>query len=69
MPFVNIKFVRDNIAADPEGKKAAIAKRVSEAVSSEMGVDQSAVWVVFEDIGSDDWYLGAESVREHRMKK
>ena len=47
MPFVSIKFVKENIAADPEGKKARIADRVAQAVSDEMGVAKHDVWVGF----------------------
>ena len=69
MPFVSIKFVRENIVADPEGKKARIADRVAQAVSDEMGVDKHDVWVVFEDIAARDFYLGADSVEAIRAKK
>ena len=62
MPFVSIKFVRENIVADPEGKKARIADRVAQAVSDEMGVAKHDVWVAFEDIAARDFYLGGDSV-------
>jgi 4-oxalocrotonate tautomerase len=69
MPFVSIKFVRENIVADPEGKKARIADRVAQAVSDEMGVAKHDVWVVFEEIAARDFYLGADSVEAIRAKK
>jgi len=69
MPFVSIKFVKENIVADPEGKKARIADRVAQAVSDEMGVGKHDVWVVFEGIPGADFYLGAESVAAIRAKK
>ena len=49
MPFVSIKFVAENIAADPEGKKNRIADRVAQAVSDEMGIQKNEVWVEKDD--------------------
>jgi 4-oxalocrotonate tautomerase len=69
MPFVSIKFVKENIVADPEGKKARIADRVAQAVSDEMGVAKNDVWVVFEGIGAADFYLGPDSVATVRARK
>ena len=69
MPFVSIKFVKENIAADPEGKQARIADRVAQAVSDEMGVAKDDVWVVFEGIAAADFYVGADSVAVRRARK
>jgi 4-oxalocrotonate tautomerase len=69
MPFVSIKYVEENIAADPEGKKARIADRVAEAVSAEMGVGKDDVWVAFEGISAADFYVGADSVATRRARK
>ncbi len=69
MPFVSIKYVRENIAADPEGKKTRIADRVAQAVSDEMGVAKDDVWVAFEGIAAADFYVGADSVAARRARK
>jgi 4-oxalocrotonate tautomerase len=69
MPFVSIKFVQENIVADPEGKKNRIADRVAQAVSDEMGVPKNDVWVAFEGIGAVDFYLGPDSVQTVRAKR
>ncbi|HET7714966.1 MAG TPA: tautomerase family protein [Bauldia sp.] len=69
MPFVSIKFVKENIAADPEGKRTRIADRVAQVVSEEMGVTKQEVWVTFEGIPSSDFYLGRESVASIRATK
>lgn len=69
MPFVNIRIVKEVIQDDPEGKKAAIAKRVAEAVSDVAGVPQDVVWVVFEEVGAADWFVGAKSVQQMRAGK
>ena len=50
MPFVNIRIVREVIAADPERKKAAIADKVANAISEVAGVGKDDIWVVFEEV-------------------
>ena len=69
MPFVSIKFVKENIIADPEGKKARIADRVAQAVSDEMGIAKDDVWVAFEGIAAADFYVGPDSVATRRARK
>ena len=69
MPFVNIRIVREVIAADPEGKKAAIAKKVAAAIVEAAGVSENDVWVVFEEVAARDWYVGPISVETRRKSK
>ena len=69
MPFVNIRFVRENITENAAARKAAVAHKVSKVISEEMGVSQGDVWVVFEDVGAADWFVGPESVADLRKKK
>ncbi len=69
MPMVKITYVRENLGDDAEARKTAVADRVSQALADEMGVKATAVWVVFEDVGAADWFVGPESVKEMRKKK
>jgi 4-oxalocrotonate tautomerase len=69
MPFVSIKFVKENIAADPDGKMSRIADRVSQAISDEMGVARDDVWIAFEAIAATDFHVGADSVAVRRARK
>jgi 4-oxalocrotonate tautomerase len=66
MPFVNIRIVREVIASDPEGKKAAIASKVAAAIVEAAGVGKDDVWVVFEEVAARDWYVGATNVETRR---
>lgn len=66
MPFVNIRLVKEVIANDPAGKKAAIAEKVTAAITEATGLDQDSVWVVFEEVAARDWYVGAASVESRR---
>jgi len=69
MPFVSIKFVAENFAQDAEGKKNRIADRVAAALSEEMGLAKSDVWVAFEGVPAADFYVGSESVATTRARK
>ena len=69
MPFVSIKYVRENIADDPEGKMTRIADKVSRAIGEEMGVGPDSVWVGFEPLPAAEFYDGASSVAARRAKK
>jgi 4-oxalocrotonate tautomerase len=69
MPFVNIRLVREVIASDPEGKKAAIAGKVSAAITEATGLGPDDVWVVFEEVADRDWYVGPTNVETRRKAK
>jgi 4-oxalocrotonate tautomerase len=69
MPFVNIRLVREVIASDPEGKKAAIARKVSAAITEATGLGPDDVWVVFEEVAARDWYVGPTNVETRRKAK
>jgi 4-oxalocrotonate tautomerase len=69
MPFVNIRIVKEVIAADPAGKKQRVAKAVKDAIRKETGLEDSDVWVVFEEVAARDWYVGETSVETMRAGK
>lgn len=69
MPFVNIRIVKQAIAADPDGKKYAIAEKVAASIAEATGLPKSDVWIVFEEVEARDWFLGTESVYKMRFEK
>jgi 4-oxalocrotonate tautomerase len=69
MPFVNIRIVKEVIADDPAGKKAAIADRIVAAINDVTGIGKNDVWVVFEEVAARDWYVGSSSVEERRARQ
>jgi 4-oxalocrotonate tautomerase len=69
LPFVNIRIVREAIAADPAGKKAAISRDVARSIAAATGLPETDVWIVFEEVAARDWYLGASDVETLRFKK
>jgi 4-oxalocrotonate tautomerase len=68
MPFVNIRLVKEVIAADPAGKKAAIASQVTAAIVGATGLTSNDVWVVFEEVNARDWFVGETDVETLRRK-
>ena len=64
MPFVTIRMV----AGHSHARKDAIAERVTAAISEVTQLPKDAVWVVFEDVAADDWYVGQSRVSELQKK-
>ena len=69
MPFVNIRIVKEAIAADPAGKKNAISKQIASVIAAETGLPKEDVWIVFEEVDARDWYLGEIDVETRRYRK
>ncbi len=69
MPFVNIRIVKELIADDPAGKKAKIARRVSDAITETTGLGYSYVWIVFDEVNARDWTIGPTDFETLRFKK
>ena len=64
MPFVNIRILKGH----PQARKDEIARRVTAAISEVAELPPGAVWVVFEDVTEDDWFVGAERVAELKRR-
>src|ERR1700682_3582747 len=58
MPFVNIRILKGH----SQERKDEIARRVTETISEVAKLPKEAVWVVFEDVTADDWYVGQSRV-------
>ena len=58
MPFVTIKILKGH----SQERKDEISRRVTAAVSEVAQLPKEAVWVVFQDVTAEDWYVGATTV-------
>ena len=65
MPFVNIRIVKGH----SKERKDEISRRVTAAISEVAQLPKEAVWVVFEDVEADEWYVGGDSVTALRARK
>lgn len=64
MPFVNIRILEGH----SQERKDEIAKRVSAAISEVAQLPREVIWVVFEDVSKDDWYVGPTRVGQMQKK-
>ncbi|MBV8662585.1 MAG: 4-oxalocrotonate tautomerase family protein [Hyphomicrobiales bacterium] len=60
MPFVNIRIVE----GVKDESKSRIAKSVAKAISEETGKPLKSIWVVFEDVRPEEWFVGEDSVAD-----
>ena len=65
MPFVNIKITNENVT--PE-KKAKLIKGATELLKSVLGKNPETTVVVIEEVNTDNWGIGGETVTERRKK-
>ena len=65
MPFVNIRILKGH----SKQRKDEISRRVTETIAEVAQLPKEAVWVVFEDVESDDWYVGGDSVTDIKAAK
>lgn len=66
MPFVNIRIVEEVLGDSADEKRQTITDKVTDAISSTVGIDKDAIWVVFENIPERQWYVGNQSVKKIR---
>lgn len=60
MPFVNIRILEGH----SQERKDEISRRVTAAISEIAQLPKEVIWVVFEDVSAEDWYVGATRVSE-----
>ena len=64
MPFVNIRMIEGH----SQQRKDEISRRVTDVISEALQLTKDDVWVVFEDVPADDWYVGGTRVAELRKR-
>lgn len=65
MPFVNIKITNDGVTAE---KKAELIKGATDLLVSVLGKNPRTTVVVIEEIDTDNWGIGGETVTTLRKK-
>lgn len=64
MPSVRIDWVKGRTSQERE----EVARRVNAAVSEVTGIPSGDIWVIFQEVEADGWYVGTESVADMRRK-
>ena len=65
MPYVNIRITNEGVT--PE-KKAALIKGVTELLRDTLGKNPATTVVVIDELSTDNWGIGGETVTQIRRK-
>ena len=63
MPFVNIKVTNEGVTPD---QKAALIKGATDLLANVLGKDPATTVVVIEEVDTDNWGIGGESITIRR---
>ena len=63
MPFVNIKVTNDGVSAD---QKAELIKGATDLLADVLGKNPATTVVVIEEVDTDNWGIGGESISVRR---
>jgi 4-oxalocrotonate tautomerase len=66
MPLVNIKVLKEDHL--PAEKKAELIANVTAAVADTLGKNPAATWVTIDEVSTDNWGIGGETISERRAK-
>lgn len=65
MPYVNIKITDDGVTAE---KKAELIKGVTKLLQDLLGKNPQTTFVVIDEVDTDNWGIGGESVTQRRKR-
>jgi 4-oxalocrotonate tautomerase len=65
MPYVNIKITREGATS---AQKAELIKGVTELLVTVLGKDPATTVVVIDEVETDNWGIGGESVTVRRAR-
>ena len=66
MPYVNIKITREGATT---GKKAQLIQGVTDLLRDVLGKDPQTTVVVIEEVDTDSWGIGGESITVRRKRE
>jgi len=65
MPYVNIKITKEGATSE---QKAALIQGVTELLVKTLGKNPATTVVVIDEVETDNWGIGGESVTKLRQK-
>jgi len=66
MPFVNIKITKDGATAE---QKEVLIKGVTDLLVEVLDKEPATTVVVIDEVDTDNWGIGGETVTKRRKKK
>lgn len=65
MPYINIKVTREGVTAE---QKAALIKGATDLLVTVLGKNPATTVVVIDEVETDNWGIGGESVTVRRKR-
>lgn len=65
MPFVNIRITREGATRE---QKQRLIKGVTDLLAGVLGKNPATTFVIIDEVETDNWGIGGESVTELRKK-
>jgi 4-oxalocrotonate tautomerase len=66
MPYVNIKITKESATAE---KKAQLIQGVTKLLVDVLGKNPQTTVVVIDEVDTDNWGIGGESITERRKRE
>lgn len=66
MPFVNVRITEGGVTAE---QKAEIIRRMTDVLVETLGKNPASTMVVIDEVPTDNWGLGGQSVTEIRKAR
>lgn len=66
MPYVNIKITREGATTE---QKARLIQGVTRMLQDLLGKDPQTTCVVIEEVDTDNWGIGGETITERRKRQ
>lgn len=66
MPYVNIKITREGASAE---QKATLIREVTRLLAETLGKNPATTVVVIEEVETDNWGIGGETITTRRKRK
>jgi len=66
MPLVTIKVLKEDQI--PAEQKAELIERVTRAVAETLGKNPNATWVILDEVSTDNWGVGGETLSQRRQR-
>jgi 4-oxalocrotonate tautomerase len=65
MPYVNIKITREGATAE---QKTALIEGVTQLLVDVLGKNPQTTMVIIDEVDTDNWGIGGESVTSRRLR-
>ncbi len=66
MPYVNVRITREGATAE---QKATLIRRITELLRDELGKNPETTVVVIDEVETDNWGIGGETVTARRRRR